>query len=135
MFDDVLENFRKAAEMGLKMQQEFLGQAAAFLPMMPTPQSMVGDKVADFQKQWSSTVSSLVERHRQSLERQHQALRESLDEALRASESSNPVELRMRTEQLCRKSLECLREVSETQLREFHDALAKWTDLWTKAGT
>lgn len=135
MFDEVLQNIRKATEASLKMQQELLQQAAIFWPAFPTPQSICVDKLRDLQKQTSSTISNLVQKHRQALDRQQQALQESLDEALRTAESSNPVEFRLRAEQLCRKTLECLREVSETQLREFHDALGKWTELATKAGT
>jgi hypothetical protein len=135
MFEEALENVRKATEANLKMQQDFLQQWTSFWPGLPSPQAVWLDKVKDFQKQWSHTVSDLARRHRQELDRQYQALQESLEEALRTAESSNPVEFRVRSEQLCRKTLDCMREVSEAQLREFHDAMKKWTELVTKIGT
>jgi hypothetical protein len=66
------------------------------------------------------------------MERQYQAAIESLDAALRVTESTNPEEYRKRSEQLCRKTLDCLREISETQLREFQETVTKWTELATK---
>lgn len=135
IFDEALDNVRRASESSLKMQQDFLKQWTNFWPGLPSPQTIWVEKLQDFQKQWANTISDLAKRHRQTLDRQHQALLESLEEGLRAAESSDPVEFRMRSEQLCRKTLDCFREVSETQLREFHDALKKWADLVTKAGT
>lgn len=37
-------------------------------------------------------------------------------------------------EELVRKALECMRGVSEAQMKEFHEAVTKLTDLATKAG-
>ena len=135
VFEDVFENVRKAAEANLKMQQEVLRQWSVLWPGLPTPQSVWVDKVRDFQKQWSSTISDLARKHRVTLDRQYDAALASLDEALRFAEAKDPEEFRARSEQLCRKTLDCLREVSETQLREFQEALAKWTELATKAAS
>ena len=131
LLEDVFQNIRKAAETNLKMQQDIFQQWTHLWPMQ-TPQSIWLDKVRDFQKQWSNTVSDLARKHRDTLDKQYQATIESLDAALRVAESSNPEEYRRRTEQLCRKTLDCMREMSETQLREFQDAVSKWTELATK---
>ena len=34
-----------------------------------------------------------------------------------------------------RKTLDCMREVSQTQMNEIQEALSKWSELMTKAGT
>lgn len=135
VLEDVFQNVQKAAEANLKMQQEIFRQWTSLWPGFPTPQSVWLDKVRDFQKQWSNTVSDLVRKHRDTMDRQYQAAVESLDAALRVSESTNPEEYRRRSEQLCRKTLDCMKEMSETQMREFQEALSKWTDLVTKAGS
>jgi hypothetical protein len=132
VLEDVFQNIRKAAEANLKMQQEVFQQWSQLWPVS-TPQSALVDKLRDFQKQWANTVSDLARKHRETMERQYQAAIESLDAALRVTESTNPEEYRKRSEQLCRKTLDCLREVSETQLREFQDTVTKWTELATKA--
>ena len=48
---------------------------------------------------------------------------------------ATPEEYRRRFEQLCRKTLECMRESTETQLKEFQDVVTKWTELVTQATT
>ena len=135
IYEDVFKNMRKAAESNLKLQQEMFRQWTSLWPGMPSPQSIWVDKVRDFQKQWSDTVSDLARKHRDVLDREYQAALESLDEALRVTESKNPEELRKRTEQLCRKTLDCVREISEAQMGEFQEAMRKWSELLTKAGT
>lgn len=134
IYDEVLKNMRLAAEANLKMQQDVFRQWTTLWPGYPNPQTAWLDKMRDFQKQWSHTISDLARKHRDVIDRQYQAALESLDEALRMTESSNPEEFRQRTEQLCRKTLACLREISETQMNEFQDAVSKWSELATKAG-
>jgi len=41
--------------------------------------------------------------------------------------------LRKRAEELCRKSLDMMRETAESGLREFQTATNKWIELATKA--
>src|SRR5262249_53727762 len=133
VLEDVFQNIRRATESSLKMHQEIFHQWTHLWPF-PTPQSIWIDKARDFQKQWATTVSNLVRKHRDVIDKQFQATIESLDAALRVAEATNPEEYRRRTEQLCRKTIDCLREVSETQLAEFQDAVLKCTELATKAG-
>ena len=135
VYEQVLDNMKKAAETNLKMQQDAIQQWAALWPGFPTPQSMWIDKIRDFQKQWSNTVSELAHQHRNTLDRQYQAAIESLEEALRVGESSNPEEFRKRTEQFFRKSLECMREATEAQLKEYQEAMNKLSEVFTKIGT
>jgi hypothetical protein len=135
VFEQVFDNIRKAAEANLKLQQETFRQWSILWPGMPNPQSIWIDQVRDFQKRWSSTISDLTRKHRDVVNRQYQAAIESLDEALRVAESKDPEEYRERVEQLCRKTLDCMRDVSESQLREFQEAVSKWTELLTKTGT
>ena len=135
MYEQVLDNMKKAAEANLKMQQDVLRQWSALWPGFSSPQAVWIDKVKDFQQQWASAISDLARKHRTTVDRQYQAALESLDEALRLGESGNPEEFRKRTEQLCRKTLDCMREVSEAQMKEFQDAMNKWSELVTKTGS
>lgn len=135
LYGDVLQHIRNAAEANVKLQQDMLRQWTSMWPGFSSPQSGWHEKVRDFQHQWADTVSDLARKHRDVLDKQYQATLESLDEALRLGEASNPEEFRKRTEQLCRKTLDCMREVSETQFKEFQEAVSKWTELATKSGT
>ena len=133
VLDEVFQNVRKATEAGLKMQQEMFSQWSSLWPGLPTPQSAWVDKVRQFRTEWKETVSQLARKHGDVIERQYKAATDSLDAALNVTEASNPEEFRRRTEQLCRKTLECVREISETQIREFQEMATKMTDLMTKA--
>ena len=135
VYEKVFDNVRKAAEANLKMQQEVFRQWTTLWPGMPTPQSVWVDKVRDFQRQWGSAISDLARKHRDTFDRQYQAALESLEEALRVGESGNPEEFRRRTEQFCRKTLDCMREASEAQMKEFQDAMSKLSELVTKTGS
>lgn len=132
VYEEVLSNMRKAAEANLKMQQEVFQQWSALWPGFPNPQTAWLQKVRDFQHQWVTTISDLARKHRDTLDRQYQAALDSLEEALRVAEASNPEEFRKRSEQLFRKTLDCMREISETQMKEFQDAVSKWGELATK---
>lgn len=131
VLEDMFQNVRRAAESSLKMHQEIFHQWTHMWPF-PTPQSVWIDKVRDFQKQLAGTISDLARKHREVVDKQFQAGIESLDATLRVAEASNPEEYRRRSEQLCRKTIDCLREIAETQIHEFQDAVLKCTDLVAK---
>lgn len=135
VYEQVFDNMKKAAEANLKMQQDVFRQWSTLWPGMPAPQTMWLDKLRDFQRQWANVVSDLARKHRETFDRQYQVALESLEEALRVTEASNPEEYRKRSEQLCRKTLDCMREVSEAQMKEFQNAMNKWSELITKTGS
>ena len=75
----------------------------------------------------------MAAKHREAMDQRYQAAVESLDAALKTTEATTPEEFRKRSEQLCRKTVDCMKEISESQVREFQDSAAKWTKLMTKA--
>lgn len=133
VYEQVFDNARKAAESSLRMQQDMLRQWGMMWPGLPTPQAAWADKVREFQQQWANTISDLARKHRDTLDRQYQAALESLEDALRVSKSSDPEEFRRRAESLCRKTLDCMREISETQMKELQEAMSRWSELATKS--
>jgi hypothetical protein len=135
VFEEVFQNIRKAAEANLKMQQEVFSQWSSLWPGIPTPQTAWVGQMQNFRKQSVGLIGDLVRKHRDVFDRQYKAAVESLDAALSISDASTPEEVRRRSEQLCRKTLDCAREVTELQVREFRDAISKWMELFSKAGT
>ncbi|MDV6030590.1 MAG: hypothetical protein F9B45_10900 [Phycisphaera sp. RhM] len=135
VYDQVFENIKKATDAGLKMQQEAIVQWTALWPAAPSPQSVWVDKVREFQKQWGVVLSELAHRHRTTLDQQYEAALESFEEALQVGESSDPEEFRKRTEQFFRKTLDCMREASEAQMKEYQEAMGKLSELVTKVGS
>jgi hypothetical protein len=135
LFEQAFDNMRKAAESSIEMQQELFRNWNATWPGFPKPQSDWLERVQKFQKAWAKTVKELIARHREVLDEQYGLAVDSLEEALRVAQSSDPKECAKRCETLCRKSLDVLREASELQAKELQDALSKWTDLATKAAS
>lgn len=134
IFEDVFQNIRKAAEANLKLQQEAFIQWSNMWPGAPSSQPSWVEKIQKFHAKWCDTVSQLAAKHREVLDQQYQATLESLDAALKVSEASNPEEFRRRSEQFCRKAVDCMKEISETQVKEFQESATKWTQLMTQAG-
>lgn len=135
VFEEVFQNVRKVTEANIRMQQELFSQWSSIWPAMPAPQSAWVDKMKQFRTKWVQTVSDLARDHQKVVDAQYASALESLEAALNVTDASSPEELRRKTEQLCRKSLDCVREMSETHVRELQETVTKITDLMTKAGS
>ena len=83
-----------------------------------------------FQKEWSGTLTDIMSKHRAVLDQQYRACIDTLEESLRMASSKDPDELRERCGALCRKTLDVMKETSESQLRELQEATNKWIELW-----
>ena len=134
VLEEVFQNVRKAAEANLKMQQEVFSQWSTMWPGIPTPQTAWVNQMQSFRKQFADTISQLASEHQKVIDKQYEAASDSLNSALALTDASTPEEVRRRSEQFCRKTLDCMREVTEVQVKEFQDAITKWTDLMAKAG-
>jgi hypothetical protein len=135
VFEQVFDNLRKTAESNIEMQQELFRQWGANWPGFPQPQNAWVERVQKFQKTWAKTIKELLSKHREVLDEQYGLSLDSLEEAFRVAQSSDPEEYAKRCESLCRKSLEVMRESGELQTKELQEALSKWTELATKSAT
>ena len=134
VFEQVFDNLRKTAESNIEMQQELFRQWGANWPGFPHQENAWLDRVQKFQKEWSKTFTELVNKHRKMLDDQYRMAIDALKESFRVTESSDPQEYRQRCEELCRKSLELIRESGELQLKETQEALNRWVAMAVKGG-
>jgi hypothetical protein len=132
VFEEVFENVQKAAQTNFETQQEMFRKWSAGWSGLPQPQNTWLEKAKLFQKEWAKTVKELLKEHRDVFDEQYQLVVDSLDDAFRLAQSSDPQEYAKRCETLCRKTLEVWRETSELQSKEFQAALNKWLELATK---
>ena len=135
VFDQVFDHLRKTAESNIQMQQELFRQWGANWPGFPQQETAWLERAQKFQKEWAKTVKELLSKHRETLDEQYRLAIDSLEEAFRVAQSSDPQEYAKRCEALCRKSLEALREAGEVQVKETQDALNKWIALAVKAAS
>jgi hypothetical protein len=98
-------------------------------PGFPSVETPWVEKVRKFQKDWSSTVTELMRQHKELLDKQYRVGIESLERAFQVTEAKDPEQLRQRSEALCRKSLECMRDAAEAGMREYQEAMNRWLEL------
>jgi hypothetical protein len=141
MFDQVLDNLRKATDSTIQLQQEMFRQWFQQWPQVlgiPTPGTMLANSWADqvhaFQRKWSQTVTDMLNKHRETLDSQYRAGIRTIEDAFRVAEAKDPAQFRKLTEELWRSSFDCLKTAMEAQLREFQAAAEKAFEAMSKGG-
>ena len=156
MFDMILENYRKATESTMKLQQDVLRTWTMQLPQMFGPQtfglpfmggpasgsagsSMPGaawlGQLSDAQKKWGETVTNMLNKHRESLDAQYKAGIRTIEEAFKVGEAKDPQQFRRLTEELWKHSFECLKTVAEAQTRDVQAAMQKFYEVASKSAS
>jgi len=135
MLDQVLDNFRKASETSMQMQQELLKKWMGQWPMATpsTPGAAWAEQVQSFQKRWLEGVTEVMNKHREKLDAQYKAGITAIEDAFRVTEAKTPEEYRRMTEELWKKSFESLKGSAESQIHDFQKAVEKWFEMATKA--
>ena len=130
MFEQVFENLRLATESGMQMQQELFKNWVGVWSGVPaaTPTGG-GEKILNAQKNWADFIAEMVKKQRETLETQFKAGLKNIEEAFQLVETKKPEELRAKTIELWRKSIDCMRQTYEAQMRDFQAAVVKWTEL------
>jgi len=159
MFDMILENYRKATESTMKLQQDVLrtwtmqlpqmfGAQTFGVPFMGGPASTGGPasgsvmpgaawlgQLSDVQKKWGETVTDMLNKHRESLDAQYKAGIRTIEEAFKVGEAKDPEQFRRLTEELWKHSLECLKTVAEAQTRDVQAAMQKFYEVASKSAS
>jgi hypothetical protein len=134
MFDQILDNYRRAAEASLQFQQMMLRSWGQQWPMpvgMPVPPNLgaLPEQLHKAQKQMVETITDMLNKHRETLDAQYRAGIRSIEEAFRVGEAKDPEQFRKLTEELWRHSYECLKSLAESQMRDIQAVTQKWFDL------
>jgi hypothetical protein len=131
MFEQIFASFRKANEMNVQMQQELFRRWTALWPGVATP--YWGEQVQALQKKWAEAVNELVKRQCETQREQFTAGLKQIEEAFALAEVKDIEVLRAKTLELWQKTFEFFQQSSEAQVRDFQAAVAKWTELTTRA--
>jgi hypothetical protein len=136
MLDQVFDNFRKASESTLQMQQDLFKKWTTQWPTTPPATAGTADwteQAQAFQKRWLESVTEVMSKHREKLDAQYKAGISAIEDAFKVTEAKTPDDYRKMTEELWRKSFETLKTSAETQIQEFQKAVEKWFELMEKA--
>jgi hypothetical protein len=134
MFDQILENYRKATEATLQFQQMMLRSWGQQWPPtfgMPIP-AEVGAWPEQFhkaQKKVGETITDMLNKHRETLDAQYRAGIRAIDDAFRVGEAKDPEQVRKLVEELWRHSYESLKSLAESQMRDHQTLTQKWFDV------
>jgi len=131
MYEQMFDSWRKAAEQGLHMQQEmirFWTNGLSGLPRAAMPMNLT-DQLQKVQKEWTQGMSDMTRKYQEAWESHYKSGIKVLEDLFKMPEARNPDELRRRTEEFYRKSFEYMRDLSQTQVREFQSAMEKWMDV------
>src|SRR4051812_15913936 len=110
MFHPMLDQFRQAIESATQFQQDLVRSWSQSLfqgAVIPSPAGAdVGagwiDRVRTVQKEYSATVTDLLNRHRELLDTQYRAGIRTIEDAFRVGEAKDPEQFRKLTEELWR---------------------------------
>jgi hypothetical protein len=134
MFEQVFENMRLATESNITLQQELFKKWVGVWSGLPVAPNGAADKLQKAQKQWLEFIADLVKRERETLETQFSAGLKNIEDAFRLAEAKEPTELRAKTIELWQKSIDCMRQTYEAQMRDLQAVVSKWTELVLKGG-
>ena len=152
MFDMILENYRKAAESTMKVQQDMMRNwtmqwpqmfgAQAFgmpltgmTPIAGMPGAAWLEQMSEAQKKWSETVTDMLNKHREALDAQYRAGIRTIEDAFKVGEARDPAQFRRLTEELWKHSFECLKTVTESQMRDVQAAMKQFYEVASKTAT
>jgi hypothetical protein len=134
MLEQAFDSLRTATESMVRMQQEMFQKWVHLWPYTAwtSPNGAFGEKVQQFQKKWTETVSEIVKRQRETSEAQFKVGVENIEKAFQLGEVKTVEDLRARVLELWRKCFDALHTASEAQVRDFQFAIEKWMELVSK---
>jgi hypothetical protein len=139
MFEQVMENFLKASEATLQTQQEMFQQWTKQWGQVPggmVPGAPFGtawfDQGEALRRRWATGLTDILTRHRETMDSQYRAGIRTIEDAFRVGEAKDPEHFRKLVEELWRQSFNCLKTVTEAQMRELQGALEAWMEAASK---
>jgi hypothetical protein len=133
MFEQFVDNCCKMADMTIHMQQELFKKWVSMLPTASPSSTVVAGPLA-IQNKGLEIASEFIKKECETFEAQINAGLRNIEEAFQLVKAKDAEELRAKTVELWQKGFETLKQTSETQVRDFKSAAAKWTEVLTKGG-
>jgi len=138
MFEQIFDEYRKAVDSSLKMQQEMYRQWMNGWPVKPpdvTPvmdRGAVKEQIRSYQKKWSHTLAETMEEQRESLNEQYKSGIETIESAFRTTEAKTPEEFWRLTQEFWRKSIDSYKTAFQAQSKYVQDLAQMWQDMMTR---
>jgi hypothetical protein len=142
MFDVIMENYSKAVESTLKLQQEMLRNwttqwppfgTQAFEPpspgtstsASPTPAAAWLEQLSLAQTKWAEAVTDMLKRHQETLDEAYRAGIREIHDAFRVIDAKDPEQFRRLSEELWRRNFEVLKTAAASQMQDLQSVMQK----------
>src|SRR5271157_640977 len=143
MVDMILENYSKAVESTLRLQQEILrnwtmqwstfGTPVFGLPLTgtstsasETPAAAWLEQLSTAQRKWAEAIADVLKRHQETLDEQYRAGIRAIDDAFRVGEARDPEQFHRLSEELWRQNCEVLKTAVASQMHDLQSVMQKW---------
>jgi len=143
MVDMILENYSKAVESTLRLQQEILrtwtmqwspfGTQLFGLPLTgtstsasETPAAAWLEQLSTAQRKWAEAIADVLKRHQETLDEQYRAGIRAIDDAFRVGEARDPEQVHRLSEELWRQNCEVLKTAVASQMHDLQSVMQKW---------
>jgi hypothetical protein len=125
MLDQMLDNFRKASEASLQLQQDLIRQfTQQWLYAQPLATGAATDWGRSFQKRLFELTIDTLNRQRETLDAAYKTGIQVLEQTYQAAEARSPEEQRRKAEDIWRRLFDSLKSQQDSQFQEFQ----KWTE-------
>jgi hypothetical protein len=138
MFEQIFDEYRKAVDSALKMQEEMYRQWMNGWPIKPPDvtsaedRGVVKEQIRSYQKKWSDTLAETMEKHREALNEQYKSGILAIESAFRTTEATTPEEYWRLTQEFWRKSIDTYKSAFESQGKYVQDLAQMWLDMMTR---
>ena len=138
MFEQIFDEYRKAVESSLKMQQEMYRQWMNGWPVKPPElraeqeRRELADQIRSYQTKWNATLAETMEKHRESLKKQYTSGIEAIQSAFHTTEAETPEEYWRLTQEFWRKSIDSYKTAFETQSKYVQGLAQMWLEMVTR---
>ncbi|MFO0945262.1 MAG: hypothetical protein U1D30_04835 [Planctomycetota bacterium] len=132
MYDQMIENFRKAGESSLQLQKDLFKQWSSSFFGNPFSAGTWMDQKSKLQKEYADTITDLTKRQKAVFEARFDAGLSLLEGTLALAQASDPKEFKAQSESLLKKSLEKTKELAESELRQAQATVEKCMSLATR---
>jgi len=143
MVDMILENYSKAVESTLRLQQEMLrhwtmqwlpfGTQVFELPLTgtstsvsETPAAAWLEQLSTAQRKWAEAVADMLKRHQETLDEEYRAGIRAIDDEFRVGEARDPEQFHRLSEELWRRNCEVLKTAVASQMHDVQSVMQKW---------
>jgi hypothetical protein len=135
MFEQIFEEYHKAVDSSLKLQQEMYRKWMNGWPVKPPvvnsalDRGAVKEQIRSYQKEWSHTLAETLEKHRAALNEQYKSGILAIESAFRTTEAKTPEECWRLTQEFWRKSIDSYKSAFEAQSKYLQDLAQMWLDM------